>query len=289
MVKNRQAGDIRELRFATPVGLPRGVEALNLDEFRSRATADLAGPPRRPTFHHLLTLERGTFRHVVDFAGHTVVPGAWLWVRPGQVHQWGDLADAQGTLILFEPDFLDPPTVAAARLADPYAPTVYEPDEEEQQRLTGAAGHFSHAFGNPGTVPLDVRQTVLRHLLAVLVLRLAHVPGGAEPEPGGTFQRFRDAVERSFTRTRRLEDYARTLGYSTRTLTRATRSAAGVNAKDFIDRRTILEAKRLLAHSDQTAAQVAAGLGFSSATNFTKYFHQRTGTTPIAFRALVRA
>ena len=46
----------------------------------------------------------------------------------------------------------------------------------------------------------------------------------------------------------------------------------------------VLEARRLLAHSDHTAAQVAARLGFTSATNFGKYFHQRTGTTPIAFR-----
>ncbi|GAA0242175.1 AraC family transcriptional regulator [Cryptosporangium japonicum] len=288
MVKNRHAGQIRELGFAAPAGRPRGVETLSLEEFRSRAVADLAGPPRRPTFHHLLTLERGTLRHVVDFADHTVEPGGWLWVRPSQVHQWGDLAGAEGTLVLFEPDFLDPATVVAARLNDAYAPTVYEPDAPEQQRLAAAAGHLAHAFGDPGTVPLDVRQAVLRHLLAVLVLRLAHVPGGTGPEASETFLRFRDAVERTFTRTRRLEDYARTLGYSARTLTRATQAAAGVNAKDFIDRRTILEAKRLLAHSEQTAAQVAARLGFSSATNFTKYFHQRTGTTPIAFRASVR-
>lgn len=61
-----------------------------------------------------------------------------------------------------------------------------------------------------------------------------------------------------------------------------------MNAKEFIDRRVVLEARRLLAHSDHTAARIAARLGFTSATNFTKYFHQRTGTTPIAFRAAVR-
>jgi hypothetical protein len=29
-------------------------------------------------------------------------------------------------------------------------------------------------------------------------------------------------------------------------------------------------------------------LGFSSATNFSKFFHQRTGTSPLAFRHAVR-
>ena len=50
----------------------------------------------------------------------------------------------------------------------------------------------------------------------------------------------------------------------------------------------LLEAKRLLAHGDQPAAKIAARLGFSSATNFTKFFHQRTGTSPLAFRHAVR-
>jgi AraC-like DNA-binding protein len=55
-----------------------------------------------------------------------------------------------------------------------------------------------------------------------------------------------------------------------------------------IDRRVLLEAKRLLAHGDQPAAKIAARLGFSSATNFSRFFHQRTGTSPFAFRSDVR-
>nr|WP_276508638.1 helix-turn-helix transcriptional regulator [Modestobacter muralis] len=89
-------------------------------------------------------------------------------------------------------------------------------------------------------------------------------------------------------RRRRVEDYARELGYSPRTLSRASLAATGVGAKEVLDRRVVLEAKRLLAHTDRSAAQVGAQLGFSSATNFSKYFHQRTGTSPIVFRAQVR-
>lgn len=51
----------------------------------------------------------------------------------------------------------------------------------------------------------------------------------------------------------------------------------------------ILEAKRLLGNGDQSASRIAAQLGFTTATNFSKYFHQRTGQTPIAFRATVRS
>ena len=157
--------------------------------------------------------------------------------------------------------------------------------------MTTAAEHLGRSFDAPGGLPADIHIAVLRHLLAVLVLRLVHVGvprGGYATDAHGTFPRFREAVEHNFTRSRRLEDYAHALGYSARTLSRATQAAAGVNAKDFIDRRVILEARRLLAHGDHTAAQIAARLGFTSATNFGKYFHQRTSSTPIAFRNSVR-
>ncbi|AZS71972.1 AraC family transcriptional regulator [Streptomyces lydicus] len=96
------------------------------------------------------------------------------------------------------------------------------------------------------------------------------------------------AAARGFTRSRRVTDYARSLGYAPRTLSRATEAAAGVGAKEFIDRRVVLEAKRLLAHGDQSAARIADRLGFADATNFSKFFQRQTGTTPIAFRVAVR-
>ena len=288
MVKNRQG--IADVGFAPPAGTPAGVEVLSLRGLHARAGGGVLTVVQRPAFHHLVTLGAGTLRHTVDFTAHTVGPGGWLWVRPGQVQQWGDLRAADGTLILFEPDFLDPATAAAAGVDDPHAPVRHEPAEPDRAALTAAAGHLAATFATAGHLPLELRQAVLRHLLAVVVLRLAAASTASAPAAvPGTFLAFRDAVERDFTRTRRVEDYARALGWSARTLSRATLAAAGVNAKDFIDRRTVLEARRLLAHSDRTAAQIAAGLGFTSATNFSKFFVQRTGSTPIAFRAGVRS
>jgi AraC-like DNA-binding protein len=288
MVKNRHPRDgIPHVGFAAPPGTPAGAEVLTLAQLHARVGDGVLGAPQRPSFHHLLTVSHGTLRHTVDFTGYDLTPGRWLWVRPGQVQQWGRLDDVDGTLILFQDDFLDPETAAAAHLDDPHATALHEPADDDLYRLADAAEQLTSTFTAPGRLPLDIRQSVLRHLLAVLVLRLAHLdapPGSLAPEPTDTFVRFRNAVERDFTRIRRLEDYAHALGYSARTLSRATQAVADVNAKEFIDRRVILEARRLLAHSDHTAAQVAARLGFTSATNFGKYFHQRTGTTPIAFR-----
>jgi AraC-like DNA-binding protein len=154
-----------------------------------------------------------------------------------------------------------------------------------------AAEHLSREFQALGHLPLDVHIAAPRHLLAVLLLRLAHltVPvGGPAPEPDETYLRFRDAVERHFTVTRRVEDYAHMLGCSGRTLARAALAGAGLGAKEFIDRRVVLEAKRLLAHGDESAAQISDHLGFVTASQFSKYFTQRTGSSPIDFRKAIR-
>ncbi len=293
MVRNRHAGPARipEVTFAAPAGTPAGVEVLTLAQLRSRARDGALAAPQRPAFHHLLTLHSGVLWHTVDFTAYALEPGSWLWVRPGQVQQWHDLHAAEGTLILFEPDFLDALTAEAAALRNPHAPVLHTAVGEDREALDRAGEHLRREFPQPLQLPPEVHVAVLRHLLAALVLRLAHLAGPAGTpigEPPEVFLRFRDAVERDFTRVRRVEDYAHALGYSPRTLSRATLAAAGVGAKEFLDRRVILEAKRLLAHSDRSAAQIATQLGFSSATNFTKYFHQRTGASPIAFRAQVR-
>ncbi|MFI2635218.1 helix-turn-helix transcriptional regulator [Streptomyces collinus] len=293
MVKNRHDDDhgIPEISFAAPAGTPAGVEVLSLADLRRRVPRERLAVPQRPDFHHLITLGDGILRHPVDFTAHTLEPGSWLWIRPGQVQQWDDLTRAEGTLILFRQDFLDPATAAGARLEDPHAPVLRRPLPDEAEALRLAAGHLASEFHALGHLPLEIHTAALRHLLAVLVLRLAHLTspaGRPSAEPDATYLRFRDAVEKNFARTRRVEDYAEALGYSSRTLSRATLASVGLGAKEVIDRRVVLEAKRLLAHSDQTAARIAGRLGFSSATHFSKFFHQRTGQSPIAFRGTVR-
>ena len=60
--------------------------------------------------------------------------------------------------------------------------------------------------------------------------------------------------------------------------------ATGQSAKALIDARVVLEAKRLLVHTDLSSAAIGHRLGFSEATNFTKFFAREAGVSPGAFR-----
>ncbi|MFI5806267.1 helix-turn-helix domain-containing protein [Streptomyces sp. NPDC051561] len=301
VVKNRQpngsgsragSAPIPEVRFHAPSSAPAGVEVLTLATLRAGACAGSLAVSHRPDFHHLLVLDSGVLPLMVDFASYRLLPGEWLWVRPGQVHRWDELYGAEGVLVLFEAGFPDPATSAAARLDDPFGPTVRRPAEADGVAARRALDHLDHEFRSlrdGGPLPPETHLAVLRHLLAALLLRFTPLdePQGGCDSPD-TYLRFRAAVERDFARTRRVEDYARELGYAPRTLSRATLAASGVGAKEFIDRRVVLEAQRLLAHSDHSASRIAGLLGFRDAANFGKFFQQRTGTSPLAFRGAAR-
>ncbi|MGW7080072.1 helix-turn-helix domain-containing protein [Streptomyces sp. NPDC054866] len=273
------------------MGAPTGVEVVELGGLyeRSRRHGNDPHAALRPAFHQLIVVRGRRLRMAVDFVEHDLAPGSWLWIRPGQVQRFGpDLVAAEGAIVLFQPGFLPPATVAAAHMNPPYEQRPLLPEGEQAQALRRALDHLTYEYGAMASLPLGSHVEVMRHLVSVLMLRLAAVRGAA-PSQGAVsevFRRFHDAVERDHVVTRRVEDYAAALGYSPRTLSRATLAVTGASAKKFVDERVLLEAKRLLQHSSLPAKEIAGRLGFTDASDFTKFFRLRTGTTPAAFRAL---
>jgi AraC-like DNA-binding protein len=58
----------------------------------------------------------------------------------------------------------------------------------------------------------------------------------------------------------------------------------GRSAKQVVDLRVALEARRILVHSTASASAIGEQLGFSEPTNFQKFFKRQVGLTPEAFR-----
>ncbi|WP_392674807.1 helix-turn-helix domain-containing protein [Streptomyces sp. LN785] len=287
MGKNGQ-DSITDVPYRPSLGAPIGMDIVDFAELRARGrrrAIDLS-TPQRPTFHHLIHVSSGSLRHTVDFTGHTVPAGGWLWIRPRQVHRYDlrDLVTARGTIVIWQPGFvtIDPDP--------PYDQSPVVPTAPHARAAQLALRHLAHEYADLASVPLDVHIETLRLLLSVLLLRLAHAgPGPSSPAgTGSTFRSFRAAVERDFSRTHRVGDYAAALGYSVRSLTRAAQAATGASAKQYLDARILLEAKRLLVHTDAPSAEIADRLGFAAPTDFTKFFRTRDGRTPLEFRGVAR-
>jgi AraC-like DNA-binding protein len=71
-------------------------------------------------------------------------------------------------------------------------------------------------------------------------------------------------------------------------VTRACLAATGRSAKQVVDDRVTLQARRLLAATEAPIADIGRQLGFPEPTNFGRFFHREVGTSPGAFRAAQR-
>ena len=82
----------------------------------------------------------------------------------------------------------------------------------------------------------------------------------------------------------RVSAYARTLAVSSSHLNAVVRRQLGRSPTDLIQERVALEARRLLLHTDETAARVGYALGFDDPSYFARFFKRRTGKSPTTFR-----
>jgi AraC-like DNA-binding protein len=234
----------------------------------------------------------GPVTHMVDFTEYEVTAGDLLWIRPGQVHRFSRGGEYRGTALIMQPGFLPRATVEATGLYRYDQPPLLHPDAAQLAALEDSLAQLEREYNDTTTLPLSLHTAVLRHSLTVFLLRLAHLAASsaqaARERTDTTFTRFRDAVEKGFATNHSVSAYADALGYSRRTLVRAVRAATGETPKGFIDKRVILEAKRLLAHTEMPIGRIGVAVGFPDSANFSKFFHQHTDTTPAAFRAELR-
>jgi AraC-like DNA-binding protein len=99
---------------------------------------------------------------------------------------------------------------------------------------------------------------------------------------------FRQAVEGSFGTSTSVRDYAQALGVTTSHLNESLRLETGLTAGDLIRTRRILEAKRLLLHSELTMAEIGYELGFEDPSYFSRFIRRELKTSPGELRSLIR-
>ncbi|WP_087509566.1 helix-turn-helix domain-containing protein [Cellulomonas iranensis] len=251
--------------------------------------------PQRLGFELVVHVRAGRTRHEVDFAVYDLRPGDVLWVHEGQLHHWGDIAALQGLVVMFP----------AGMLTDHARATLAGLRVWDRNHWSGAAAPGTALATALDLLPGTVRRTVedlgldprardaaVEHAATAVLLHLAGsqvADSRAATASSEAFVAFRAALDRDYATRRTVSGYAALLGYSERTLNRATRAAAGMNAKALIDERVVLEAKRRLVYERTAVGTIARELGFDDAANFSRFFTQRVGLAPGAFRASRRA
>lgn len=132
----------------------------------------------------------------------------------------------------------------------------------------------------------DHRGAFSRYIATALLLELASTQTQREERERITIA---DKVK-SFVQWHRFSDVrvgalAKELGYHEKYLSAAFRRETGISLKRYLVSERLSEAKRLLADTDYTVAEVAYYLNFENPHNFSRFFKKESGITPLAYRS----
>ncbi|WP_255157708.1 AraC family transcriptional regulator [Siphonobacter sp. BAB-5385] len=91
-------------------------------------------------------------------------------------------------------------------------------------------------------------------------------------------------LESNYIQIRNTDFYAGKLGLSSKRLNQILKDKLDKTGMQLIHDRIILEAKRLIIHSDYTIKEISFQLGFSDRPYFSRFFKKQTGQTPEQFQ-----
>jgi AraC-like DNA-binding protein len=283
--------EIQQLEY-----MPSGTSALDLEIFtisnlRERVGNESLLATHRYAFYTLILVKSGESSQVIDFKPIKCERGSIIIIKPGQAHNFGTQINWDGWMVLFRSEFLDTSSIPDTDFKDDILL------DQIEERIQLREQEFSYVNELISKMLEDTRikappekvHALLRHQLAGLLLRL-NIFYGQTIKPNndsGSLKRFREfkkLVENKFNYWHQVGDYLGHMKCSEKSLSRATLEFAGVTAKSFIIARINLEAKRLLAHTNQSVTSISDALGFDEATNFVKFFKRDTGISPEKFR-----
>lgn len=280
LVDNRTLDDAIELR------LNRAVAKTDTSFIRQlvRQRAEAEGSPcfqvELVQFHVFLHCTRGAGRHMVDFEEIEVSEGVAIWIRPGQVQRWSETRDDfDADVVVFESS-----SIPELPLFDHFAGGT---------SIAHLGSDSSRLQEQIRWMAIDLESTDDESVAAAVVgviLRLFARNADSNTVSDDPRRRLARAFINSIDDNidqRSVTWHAQEIGASTRSVSRATIETLELRPKEVVDSRVILEAQRRLAWSDDDVATIARALRFSEASNFTKFFRTRTGTSPSEFRQSV--
>lgn len=247
--------------------------------------------PHRHDFYHIVWVINGRGHHVIDSVRYEVKPNTLFFMAPGQIHDFVLSEDATGFTINFSPEFFALRQHSRQSLTDipiynfeKFNNALYL-DEQRAHGLHAILDAIIEEYVAEQSGHEEVIWSYLRIFL-MKVSRLAAPDAMIDSSSRSLLlsRRFKSALEKNFSTINQTAEYARLLKVTERALNEATRQAFGYTAAQLIRERVMLEAKRLLLHSEISVAEIADRLGFDDPAYFSRCFKKHTSRSPIEFR-----
>jgi len=247
--------------------------------------------PHRHDYFTMLLVKHARGKHIIDFHEYLLAPMQLYFISPGQVHQVIEEEKSYGYAILFSEQFLLENHIPAFFIDDlglfnDYGFTPPLPvNETEFEKLAGFAEDIIRIYESD----LKYKDTAISSYLKLMLIQSNNLCTLSEENPqrleagNSILKNFKQLVNDNHTRWHQTSDYAAELSVTPDHLNRVVKSLIGKTAKEVIQSRIILAAKRMIYFSDLSTKEIGYKLGFSEPANFSAFFKKCTGVAPSRF------
>jgi AraC family transcriptional regulator, transcriptional activator of pobA len=247
--------------------------------------------PHRHDYYTMLLVKKARGKHVIDFYEYPLEGMQLFFISPGQVHQVIEDEKSYGYAILFSEQFLIKNHIPAFFIDDlglfndyGHSPPL-RVNEAEVEKLSEFAEEIIRIYESDQ----KFKETAISSYLKLMLIQsnnLCTLSGGNPQniEAGNSIlKNFKQLVNENYMRWHQTSDYAAELSVTPDHLNRVVKTLIGKNAKEVIQSRIVLAAKRLIYFSGLSTKEIGYKLGFSEPANFSAFFKKCTGKSPSAF------
>jgi AraC-like DNA-binding protein len=239
----------------------------------------------RHNFHAFVLLEKGSASGEIDFEKHTIHQPAVMYIHPDQVHRALKPGKAVFYMLGITQENIHPKYLPLLEQITPARPLILKKDVVPiiLRNITLCLNIFERKHEKLYTSLLnDCCNTLIGLIISQYLAQSASTDGHSRFHM--ITKSFRLLLERDFMLVKRPSAYANALNISTHYLNECVNHVTGNSVSHHIQQRVILEAKRLIYHSDKSFKEIATELGYDEYAYFSRLFTKVTGMTAAAFR-----
>ena len=235
--------------------------------------------------HSFFLLEKGTVSVEIDFQKFEIKASSVIYMHPDQVHRILGFENVTVCTWAVNNESLNPEYLKLLESLIPAKPLLLE---QETVSIISEAASLCIKFSKRKTDKLY--HSLLKDSCNALVALVAsqYLASVKSTDKLSRFKLIADAfkseLESNFKSVKSPTVYAQKLNISTPYLNECVKNATGYSVSHHIQQRIILEAKRLLYHSDKSVKEISSALGYDDYPYFSKLFTKSAGITPLAFR-----
>ena len=255
--------------------------------------SELLIPHRKSHYLIIFLRHAGGTRQWIDTTPYTLQDNTIYFSGPNNIIVKEEFKQLWSTGIAFTNDFLSYQENAALS----NLPLLQNPHDVHELLLTEVDVHFvedllsriNAEYQHPG----EWQQRMLGAYLTVLLTYLSRLYNEQfkHTEPSAEkllLKKFQAKIDERFRDLHEVSEYATQLNISAGHLSELVKAQSGKPAIKHIHDRLVMEARRLLFHTDNSLKEISFDLGFTDASYFNRFFKRETGITPAEYRASIR-